>query len=121
MNAQTSSAEHPKQEPSDLRPRAILLGAAGVITMVLLVALVAYLLTRASGATGGVALTRAPIARATALSSNPEDDITAFQRGKRAQLETYGWADPERRFAHIPIEQAMQKLASQDSSSQGQQ
>jgi hypothetical protein len=120
MNAQPSSGEHPKQEPSDLRPRAILLGVAGVITMVVLVALLAHLLTRVSGGTGTVAPARGPIARATRLSSDPEADITVYQRSKRSQLESYGWVDRERRFARIPIERAMQHLASQDSSSQRQ-
>ncbi len=116
MSAQVSSGQHPEQEPSDLRPRAVLLGAAGVITMVLLVALIAHLLSGTPGATG-----TAPggPGRGPRLTSNPEEDITAFERRKRLQLETYGWADRGHAFARIPIEQAMQKLVAQQSSSQG--
>jgi hypothetical protein len=116
MNTQVSSGEHPKQEPSDLRPRAVLLVAASVIVMVLVVAFVAHLLSRAPDATrAGPGST----GRGPRLTSNPEEDITAFERRKRLQLETYGWADREHAFARIPIEQAMQKLVTRQSTGQG--
>lgn len=117
MSAQAPSGEHPKQEPSDLRPRAVLVAAGSVIVLVLLVALLAHLMTRVSGA-AAAAPAHAPLARTPRLSSNPQDDITSFERAKRSQLQTYGWADRQHAYAHIPIERAMQKLATQESSTQ---
>src|SRR5690349_8434047 len=105
MNERPSTGEHPAQEPGDLRPGAILLCAAGVVLMVLLAALLAHFLTRGSGAPGH------PPA-STYLSSDPVAEISRFEQDKRSKLETYGWVD-EPRFAHIPIEQAMQKLTAE--------
>ena len=109
MNAQPSTGEHPKQEPSDLRPRVILLCAAGVITMVLLVALLAY------GMTGALDPAKPP-KPSTYLTSDPTIDSARYRQEKRSQLETYGWVDGQR-FAHIPIEQAMHKLAASGNAS----
>jgi len=103
MNERHSTGEHPKQEPSDLHPGAIVLCAAGVILMVLMAALLAHLLTRAPTAAQ-------PAPANTYLTSDPAEDISRFEREKRSKLETYGWVE-EQRFAHIPIEQAMRKLA----------
>jgi len=110
MNAEAPSRERPKQESSGLHTRAILLCAAGVVTIVLLVALVARVLTGLSGATDSVS--RSPErAEPTRLSSRPEDEIAAFQREKRSQLESYGWIDRPSGLAHVPIERAMDMLA----------
>jgi len=106
------SRGHPEQEPDDLRPRAILLGAAGIIAMVVLVALMAYGLTRLSGPTDAIRSDPEP-ARSIKLRSDPGEEIADYRQQKRTQLETYGWVDQPRGFAHIPIERAMQMLASQ--------
>jgi hypothetical protein len=106
------SRGHPEQEPSDLRPRAVLLGAAGIIAMVVLVALTAYGLSRLSGPTDAIRANPEP-ARSISLRSDPETEIADYRRQKRTQLESYGWVDRPGGFAHIPIERAMQMLASQ--------
>lgn len=115
MNAEAPSHERPKQESSGLHTRAILLGAAGVVTIVLLVALGAKLLTELSGATGAVSPSTER-AGSTRLSSKPEEEITALQREKRSRLESYGWIDRPGGLAHVPIERAMHMLASQNTS-----
>ncbi len=119
MNTHASSGEHPQQEPSDLSPRAVLVGAAGVVAVVLLVALLARALTSVPASTGPAGATTS-VVRGPRLSSNPEEDISTYERHKHSQLETYGWVDQGHAFARIPIEQAMQKLVTQGSSSQDQ-
>jgi hypothetical protein len=112
MSAAPASRKHPKQEPGEVRVRAVLWVVAAVIVMLLLVALIS----------GGLARLESPSARAPSdtarrgtprLSSNPGDDIDAFERAKRVQLNSYGWVDRPHGIAHVPIDRAMQRLATQ--------
>lgn len=107
MNTRIATGEHPRQQPDNLRPRAILLCAAAVIVMVLLTALTAHLLTRSSSAT-------TPIRASRYLTSDPADEIAKYQQQKRSQLEGRGATD-DPQFVHIPIEQAMRELAARGS------
>ncbi|MFL6601707.1 MAG: hypothetical protein ACJ8R9_10270 [Steroidobacteraceae bacterium] len=108
-----ASRKHAKQEPGELRVRAVLWVVAGVIVMLLLVALIAGGLARLETPS-----TRVPSAAArrdaTRLSSNPGDDIDAFEREKRLQLNSYGWVDRPHGIARVPIDRAMQRLSTRN-------
>jgi hypothetical protein len=114
MSAPTRNRARPRQESSDLNVRAVVLGAVAVIVTVLLVALVARFLTSASGPARPGA-TETSVERPRRLPSDPFNPSVAFNADKRAQLESYGWIDRGRGFAHVPIERAMQMRATDDS------
>ncbi len=41
------------------------------------------------------------------LQAHPDADLEALRRQKEAQLESWGWTDRSRQFAHIPIQHAL--------------
>lgn len=45
------------------------------------------------------------------LQPDPEADLAAYTRQKRALLQDYRWLDRERGVARIPVDRAMQLLA----------
>lgn len=45
------------------------------------------------------------------LQTNPAQDLTNFTAKEDKRLNTYYWIDKQKGIVHIPIEQAMQKLA----------
>lgn len=113
-DATASADNRPKNEPSDLEPRAVLIGAAAIVAMVLLAAGIATVLVE-SGPPTRNAPANLQVARATRLSSDPGDEIAAYNREKQSRLESYGWVDRQQGIAHVPIERAMQMLAEQGS------
>jgi hypothetical protein len=100
----------PRQEHGDPQSRVIVLIAAGIVAMLLLCALAAYLIVRSGGPTRNAPQTE-QIAQNTRLESDPADEIARYEREKQTRLHSYGWVDPHHKAAHIPIDVAMQKLA----------
>jgi hypothetical protein len=47
------------------------------------------------------------------LQTDPQDDLRVFRAREEARLDGYGWVDRSRGVAHIPIEEAMKRLAAQ--------
>lgn len=45
------------------------------------------------------------------LETNPPADLRAFNERARAQLDHYGWVDPQHGIVRIPIARAMQLYA----------
>jgi hypothetical protein len=45
------------------------------------------------------------------LQSNPVADLAALRTKETLQLTTYGWADRERGIVHIPLDEAMKRVA----------
>ncbi|HKU16071.1 MAG TPA: hypothetical protein VJQ52_16870 [Steroidobacteraceae bacterium] len=113
MSAPARKRGHPRSGRSDLNMRAIVLGALGVIATVLLVAAIGRFLTGVAGPARAGA-TQTSIERPRRLPSDPLDQRAAFEREKRARLDSYGWVDRERGIAHMPIERAMQLQAADD-------
>jgi len=108
-------AERPTaHEHSDLKGRAVVIGALGILVMVVLVALLAGFLTGASGpARRGP--TDTTIAAPRRLSSDPLAERSSYEEKKRTRLESYGWVDREQGIVHVPIERAMElQAAAQD-------
>src|SRR5215472_16167884 len=56
------------------------------------------------------------IAAPVTLQPSPAQDVATFIEEKRRVLSSYGWADRERGFARIPVERAMELLATQQTS-----
>ncbi|HYZ86338.1 MAG TPA: hypothetical protein VE621_18135 [Bryobacteraceae bacterium] len=54
------------------------------------------------------------------LQPAPEEDLEGYLRRQRELLHTYGWSDPAKQTVHIPIEQAIDRLAQQGLPSRGQ-
>lgn len=105
--------ERPRREHSDVDGRAILWGGLALIVTVLLVALVARLLTSASGpAPAGPTDTRHD--RPALLRSDPVAERAAYQQEQRAHQRSYGWVDRKHGIVHIPVERAMQLQAEAD-------
>ena len=52
------------------------------------------------------------------LEPYPTTGLTALRTQKRVQLESWGWTDETRQFAHIPIERAMTIYARQHNSNE---
>lgn len=47
------------------------------------------------------------------LQADPRRDLLATQMEQQRRLQQYGWNDPQHRSAHIPLQQAMARLAAQ--------
>ena len=47
------------------------------------------------------------------LQADPRRDLLATQMAQQRRLQQYGWNDPQHRSAHIPLQQAMARLATQ--------
>lgn len=52
------------------------------------------------------------------LTAEPQVDIEQYQREKQQELTSYGWTDARHTTAHIPIDRAMQMLATQSSTAE---
>jgi len=46
------------------------------------------------------------------LQLNPHDELIALRRHEEAELNSYGWVDPSNRVVRIPIQRAMELIAS---------
>ena len=114
MSTGAPQQDRPRQEPGDLEPRIVLLSVASIVVMLVLATLIAYLVHQLSGPTRN-SPENAQTAQATHLASDPGSELAAFERAKQTRLRTYGWADPQHRTAHIPIDTAMQRLAERSS------
>jgi hypothetical protein len=60
-------------------------------------------------------VSRAPTVEPPAprLQIDPSEDLGQFRAKEQKQLDTYYWIDKQKGVVHIPIEQAMKKLAEQ--------
>lgn len=99
-----------RHERSDLNPRAVLIGVAVVVSMLLLAALLSAWLTGAAGPARRGS-TDTPLSSPRLLESDPAAARAAFERDKQQQLHGYGWIDRDRGIAHVPVERAMQMMA----------
>lgn len=96
-------------EPSDVDVRSLGLLAAGILVWL---GLVPYLLSLGYPQATRDAL-KAPtvVPPAPRLQSQPAQDLAAFRAAKQERLTTYGWVDQAHGVAHIPIDEAMKRIA----------
>ena len=88
--------------------RAVLLSAAAIAATVLLVAASVFLLLHwwdVPPDTGRTDANHAP--EDAGLRSAPQQDLAAYRAEKERQLHGFGWVDPQRGIARIPIDQAI--------------
>lgn len=97
--------------------RGVLLGVGGVAIAIVVTLVAARMLLHAwrPAESGGIAPAPTAPLEASApikLQPDPVRDIEAYRGEQRKRLSSYAWVDRERGIVRIPIEQAMQALAS---------
>ena len=51
------------------------------------------------------------------LQADPRRDLLATQQAQQQRLQSYGWDDPQHRYAHVPVARAMAMMAGAASTS----
>jgi hypothetical protein len=111
---------HRGQQSFDLDVSFIPWFSLGILVLVIVTAAAAY------GMLGGFRIPHAAAAAAppaegsgtqpiATLQSTPQDDLRSYRHGKATALEGYRWVDRAGGVVQIPIERAMELLASEDS------
>jgi hypothetical protein len=102
-----------RHEPADVGRRFIWAGSALVLVSVFISGLIVLWLY--PGATTDRTL-RLPLRRYPdpQLQVNPAADMARFRDEEMRQLNGAGWADKENRIAHIPVADAMRKIAQEN-------
>ena len=102
---------HPRDyERSDADPR--LIGALALGIAVFLLITPYALLALYPGADGAGRLPELPQPPAPRLQVHAKADLDRLRAEEQQRLTTYGWADRERRIVRMPVERAMDLLAS---------
>jgi hypothetical protein len=100
------SARH---ETSDVRVRAALVGlVATALALLTIVLLPRWLFPAARTPTMATA---PPPFAAPQLQPNPRADMQSFRSGEMRWLNGTGWVDKSRGIVHIPIDDAMRRIA----------
>jgi hypothetical protein len=99
-----------RSEPSDVDERLVWIGVPAVVGTVLISAAVCLWLFPASLADRAL---RQPLAQypGPRLQVSPRDEMAAFRTREMQQLNGTGWVDRARGVVHIPIADAMRKVA----------
>ena len=115
MPSKRSALVAPRHEVADVSGRRIAWTAAGLATMLVVVALAAWAVLSAlrSGNAQDASSPRAAAARMSLprLQTATSRDLDALREEKRALLSEYRWLDRDSGVVRIPIERAMELLA----------
>lgn len=106
----------PGYEQQDVSPRGVRFAAAIVMTGFATALLLTWGVLRLGGGVPGTdlpLLQTAPPVPEPRLQQNPQQDLHAFMSGKLKRLNGYGWIDRDVGIAHIPIHDAMRRVAEQ--------
>ena len=105
-----SEVTHPSgYERSDASARLVAWLAGGLA--IFLIAVPFILGGFYSGALRPPVLSKKPIEPPSPrLQARPKDDLLKSRASEKERLESYGWADDGRQFAHVPIERAIELL-----------
>jgi len=99
-----------RHEPSDVSRRFAMMAFTGLLAALILSGLLVLWLYPAT--TPDRRLTgRLPSAPAPQLQSDPARQMQDFLAQERARLNSTGWIDRQQGIAHIPIEDAMRRVA----------
>jgi hypothetical protein len=118
--SETFRNERPQQERRDIHVRAIALTMASIAVTVMLAAWIASSFPKPQKPS----ITRESKTLSSAthyLTSDPQTDIREYQARKAKQLASYGWNGDDHQSARVPIERAMQILATQSSTQEPRQ
>jgi hypothetical protein len=109
--AEPDQGEHPKTafEPSDWQLGPIALIYIGMIALLVIVPFVLIAAYPTSLPDVDRSLGIAP--PGPRLETNPQADLQRFRTEQEKRLNPYYWVDKQKGIVHIPIEQAMKKLA----------
>lgn len=114
MHERGSSAEPAAVEKTDIHPQRVLAVAGSILATLLVaglaIAALLYLRHLPPGAGPNAPPDKLP--DAPRLQAAPQDERAAYFDEKNRLLNTYGWVDRRNGVAHIPIEAAMDILAS---------
>jgi hypothetical protein len=92
------------------------LGAVGLTllgTLIFLVIASLVLMAAFPRAVSDVSRTLTVEPPAPRLQTDPQEDLAKFQVAEKKQLDSYYWIDKEKGVVHIPIKDAMKKIAEQ--------
>lgn len=96
-------------EPTDWNPGPVALIYAGTLVLLIVTCLVVIAAYPTSLPDVGRQLRITP--PGPRLQTNPERDLQRLRAKEERELNTYYWIDKQKGVVHIPIEQAMKKLA----------
>jgi hypothetical protein len=115
MPSKRAAPTAPRHEVADVSGRRIVWTAAGLATMLVVVALAAWAVlsvlrsdSAQDASSPRVAAARMPAPR---LQSAPSRELDALREEKRAMLSEYRWLDRGAGVVRIPIERSMELLA----------
>ncbi|HEU5016901.1 MAG TPA: hypothetical protein VFT69_02895 [Pseudolabrys sp.] len=104
-----SKRPHTAFEPTDWNLGPVALVYAGVLVLLVVSAFV--VMAGYPTALPDVGRTRRITPPGPGLQTNPERDLRRLRADEERKLDTYYWIDRQKGVVHIPIEQAMKKLA----------
>jgi hypothetical protein len=99
-------------EQEDVTFRFLLCGA-GVVLGVILLCMIGVMWLYPSIVQDHRLTAALPLYPAPRLQSDPAADLQRFKAQELARLNSMGWVDRERSIAHIPIDDAMHRIAAQ--------
>lgn len=118
MAGPSEEAEKLGHEPLEVNVRAVVIaGVVLVLTILFSLLLIAGLTAILTREDGGVATVRAPEAPnepppgVAEVDANQAGTLRRLRTRETALLDSYGWVDQQQGVAHIPIAQAMQIIA----------
>jgi hypothetical protein len=107
----------PRHESNEIEIKGILLSALGLVVMAVAILAVLGLVMKAYERQRSHELaTRPPLFTTDIqppgphLQGNPATDLAQLRKHELQQLNSYGWVNPEKGIAHIPIDRALDIL-----------
>ena len=101
-----------RHDTSGLDVQAISVAALAVLLLIVMASGLVRLLATLHGTSTGAA-THSQIEVPPLAATDARAQLHDYQRAQATRLNSYGWEDSTHRFAHIPIERAMQLLVQQ--------
>ncbi len=112
-----SDAHVTRTEPEGVSARPVVLVAAGFLLFVGICLSGIFLYY--SDAIGGRTPPKPDVFPAPQLQRTPLSDLEKLEKGQKAQLEGYAWVDKNLGIVRVPIERAMQIVASKGAAAFG--
>jgi hypothetical protein len=101
-----------RYEPADVSFRFLLCGAGAVLGTILLCA-IGVMWLYPTAVQDQRLTTALPVYPAPRLQTDPAADLQRFTTQEFSRLNSVGWVDKDRGIVHIPIDEAMRRVAAQ--------